>query len=197
MKIVNILSITLAIVAVIVIGTKYSVAKLDNPQSLSLRWLWSTSGGDAIASISSTHTANLVSTTYFEVPQPAMVDTICYTVGSASAGNVRVAIYGPIVTEEDVTGSPLAVQSASAAQPAANSNHCLSVATTSLAAGRYYFAYQGDNTGGSFMRHPSLFMVDGMTKTFSMAYGSFPSVATTSASAALNIPAMRARIVGR
>lgn len=191
------LTIFLAVIAVAVIAGQVTFARLSNPATQSLRWIASLNGGNSVATINNANQANLVSTSLVEVPQPVYIDAICYSVGSASAGNVRLGLYGPIITEENVTGAPLRVESASTAQTGISSNHCVSVATTSLAAGRYYFAYQADNAGGSFARHGASYNVDNSTKTWNMAYGAFPTVATTSTISATNIPAFRMRVVGQ
>lgn len=194
MSIKTIITTGIALVAVIVVTGQMASAGLQNPQGQNLRWLFTINGGDAVASQSNANQANQVALSLVNVPQPVRVEALCYSVGSAGAGNVRLGLYGPITSEEEVVGSSLVVQTASTAQGSAFANQCISVATTSIPTGRYYIAYQADNTGGTFYRHPAAYNVDGFTRIWNMSYGAFPSVATTSAVSAASIPALRMRV---
>lgn len=191
----NKLAILLAVVAIIVTAGKLSYARLSNPVAMNTRWLATLNGGFAVAGTSNTNQANQVALSMLEVPTPSVVTGLCYSVGAVQAGNVRLGLYGPIVSDETVTGSPLVLESASTAQGVAANAQCLNVATTSIPSGRYYVAYQGDDPTGTFYRHSATYAVEGWTRTFNMAYGAFPTTATTSAIAAANIPAFKVRLI--
>ena len=92
-----------------------------------------------------------------DIPRTLTVDRIIYGVGGASNGNVRLAIYGPIVpvlgAPPDLPdGSDLVVESASVAQAAANVNQVVTIANTLLNRGLYAIGIQGDDVTGTITR---------------------------------------------
>lgn len=197
MRKIYILTITLAVVSVITIFGQYTYARLNNPHSLIQRWIAPYNGGWYVATASATITSGTVTLSEFENHTVSAVTGLCYQVGSAAAGSVRMAVYGPIVQEESALNSRLLVETASTTQVGTTgAPHCLNVATTTLPAGRFYVAFQGDNAVGTFMRHNAADHVTGFVGTFASAFGAFPSTVTAFTPTPVGIPAMKVRLTG-
>jgi hypothetical protein len=159
------------------------------------RWLTPIHGG--IALTSQAVTAGRVYLVQFVLPAARVIDGITYVVGSASTGNVRVGIVGPVaVTADTAAAAPVLVQSASVAQGSANSPHFVSLTATPAPAGVYYAAFQGDNASGTYMRHGNQLQVAGITQTYDRAggYGAFtdPTPAVSDGGSAM--PGLRIRL---
>jgi hypothetical protein len=176
--------------------TQIVSAKLTNPIYPSQSWIAPYMGGFNVSATNQTFTLNQVIATEFENQFPAIVDALCYVVGTTAAGNVRGAIYGPITSRENLVPAPLLVESASTAQSAAgiSTPQCLTFASTTLPVGRYYAALQSDDGTATYNRQGNQSQIVGYTRTFNMTFGAFPTVATTSTATGSGTPGLKIRL---
>jgi hypothetical protein len=93
-----------------------------------------------------------------DIPWACTIDYLFYMVLATSAGNIRIALYGPVTPvsgapPEVPTNAPLLVESTSVAQPGTNRRHFVSIADTAITTpGLYFGAIQSDGTTGTFAR---------------------------------------------
>jgi hypothetical protein len=161
------------------------------------RWLFPFHGGGAVAAASQVATAGTVLLALFEVPVTVTVDQIVWLNGTTAAGNVRVGIYGPLVTEETCAGSPIVYDSGDIAQIGTSTSqaHTLSTVKT-LLPGRYYLALEFSDATATYLRHTSQTQVVGWGQLYARGggYGAFttpcPAVSTNG-----NVPGIRVRCV--
>jgi hypothetical protein len=123
---------------------------------------------------SQTATAGRVYVSLIEVTVRSVVDRISWTNGATVAGNVRVGIYGPLVTEETCLGASLIVESASTAQAGVNVVQSITISAT-LEPGRYYIAWQSDDNTATFMRSTGNNYLTGSVQIYDRGggYGAF------------------------
>lgn len=149
--------------------------------------------------LAATSVANTVGRVYlelFEVPEGTTVDAIIFIKGAVQAGNVRVGIYGPVVTEEIAAGTDLVVESADTAVSAGtNTAQIVPLTATRLRKGRYYAAIEFSNVTNEHMRYGNQRQVVGFTYYYDRAsgYGALttPCPATTDSASAF--PAIHIR----
>jgi hypothetical protein len=133
-------------------------------------------------------TAGRVYLAEFEVQTTVTVDQIAWSNLATVAGNLRVGIYGPLVTEETCAGAALIYDSGDIVMSGINTAqaHTFS-ANKTLTPGRYYLALQSDSSTATFARDNQLVLVTGWGQTYdrSGGYGAFtnpcPAVASSSA----------------
>lgn len=158
------------------------------------RWLAPVQGGFSISTSSqAASTAGRVYLALFDVAAPTTVDQITLVNGGTAAGNIRVAIYGPVVTEETCEGARLVVESASVAQSGTSAGQSISLAPTLLQPGRYYIGIQFSDTTATFFRQGANTIVTGFNQFYdrSGGFGAFtspcPAVTNTSTAAVLRV----------
>lgn len=186
------LALGIVALSALIVGAQVVSARIANPVFSEYRWIFPYHGANAITS--QAFTANRVFTSEFEIPQQATIDQLCYVVGGTSAGNVQMAVYGPVTTEETIVGAPLVTSSASTAQGSINTPQCLSVTEAQVQAGRYYVALQGSDGTGTYMRNSNQTQVVGWTSYHDATYGAFAATATTTTATGSAIPGMKIRL---
>src|SRR4030066_320451 len=185
----------LFLATIIFSGVNFVHSKINNPPVFKMRWLAGYHGGFNTAVTSQAMTANNFIYVEFENPSPAIVDSICYTSGSTASGNVTLAIYGPIITEESMVGAPLLVKTASTAQSGTNTLQCISVSETQIPIGRYYVGIHSDNSTGTYMRQSNTQQGDaGWGGNTLITYAALPETATTTTDTANALPGMNIRL---
>jgi len=144
-------------------------------QPANKRWIKPVHWYDTVGSTAAT-AAGRVRAIWFEVTEPQIVDGIAIYNVATVAGNVRVAIYGRVTTEETPVGAPLVVESASVACAGANTIQVIPITATQLAPGRYYVAAQYDDvthTFGSMIRTAGGVPFVNAAAYFDQVYGAF------------------------
>jgi hypothetical protein len=114
----------------------------------------------------------------FELQNDAFIDGVSYLIGSATAGNVRAGIYGPINTEETCNAALLLAHSATPVpQPSGNPNQdqFIPLPKTLAREGRYYVAIQFDSPASTFLRQPNNFDVAGWSQFYDHPQGLVPT----------------------
>lgn len=158
-------------------------------------WLAPYYGGFGIAVTSQPLVTNQFVFTEFEVDQKLIVNQVCYVVGSASSGNVQMALYGPVVSPDSIISAPFVASTTSTGQGTINSAQCLSIGPSTLLPGQYFIGLQGDNGTGTYMRQSNTAQVTATWNgAFTVAYGNLPTVtATTSNNTNSAIPGFKIR----
>lgn len=117
-------------------------------------------------------TAGRVFLNQFVVKHPLIIDRLCYQVGLASAGNVRLGVYREGATPESPDGGEVVVESASVAQEAITYFQLVTIAEIHLERGKYFLGIQGDDVTGTFwtVRSPD---GDPCLRYYDHGYGAF------------------------
>lgn len=151
---------------------------------------------NAIFGTSQTFTAGRVLLVECELQEAAFVDALVYTVGTTSAGNVVLGMYGPIVTEETPASAPVLVQTVSTAQGTASTAQLITVTKTLAPAGRYYLCIEGDNATGTYMRSTGVQQVAGWGFFYDRGggYGALTDPCPSVSANATILPGVRARL---
>jgi hypothetical protein len=155
------------------------------------RWLYPHYGGNAVATNNqASGTAGRHYLQLFDVAAPVTVDAIVLLNGTTAAGNVTAMIYGPLVTEEDCTGAPLAVASSSVAQTGTSVPQIIPLADTVLMPGRYYVGIEFSDVTGTFLRSSSTSQVTGWAQTYDRGggYGAPTNPAPACTNSSVNCP---------
>lgn len=127
----------------------------------------------------------------FDVPMAGTLRSVTYQVGSVSAGNVSAAVYGPVVTRNDMAGAPLVAQTASTAVAGTSSQQTLTFSSPALARGQYYAAFQFDQATMTFQAYaPTLHSVATLREYANQAFGAFPATGPAMSSDSDAIPAV-------
>lgn len=131
-------------------GTKY----LPLP-SMSPRWVkpfnYTTTGANQTATVGRVY-VNLT-----DITGPCNADAIGYSVGTTSAGNVIVGIYGPVNSATELCETaPLIVQSSSVAQGSVNNPQVVTFTRTTLPIGLVCLGIEFSDAGGSYLRRPNI-----------------------------------------
>lgn len=148
-----------------------------------------------LALTSQTFTAGRAMLVEFELEEAAFIDGVNYQVGAAANGNVRVGIYGPIITEEECEAASLLVESSSTAQVGTNTAQIVSLTKTLAKAGRYYVALQSDDATGTFLRQPNQRQVLGWNRYYDRGggYGAFTTPCPATTESGSQTPGIRVR----
>jgi hypothetical protein len=154
-------------------------------------------GGDTPAVTDATPVVGRVLLELIEVPYACTVDAIVVTMGTVQSGNLCCAIYGPVsLTTDTCAGAALVVQSASVAVGAAQTPQVVPIASTALAAGKYYLALQFDNVTARYSRQANGMQVTGWAQYYDRAggYGTFTAPCPTVSDTGGNVPGIRLRV---
>jgi hypothetical protein len=166
------------------------------PISLKQRWIRPLHSHGTETSTSAAVTSGRVYLMEFEVYEPAFVDQILWYNGAAVSGNVRVGIYGPLVTEETCEGSVVVYDSGSIAQSGTNAaqTHTLS-APVQLTAGRYYVAFEADNATSAVFRLGNIASITGWVQIYDRAggYGALISPCPVPTNSLTLVPSLKIR----
>jgi hypothetical protein len=167
-----------------------------NPDSHMRRYVKPYHGEGSIVVTSATYTAGRVYLMLIEIPIDCFIDQITIVNAATIAGNIRVGIYGPIVTEDTAAGAPLVVESASVAHSGANVSQNIALAKTALARGRYYLAFQVDDATATIQRLSNQVQVLGWTQYYDRGggYGAFTTPCPAVTNTASNMPGLTARL---
>lgn len=190
------ISIALMLILSVVTIGQIAYARISNPIVPSERWLSPYMTG--LAATSQAFSIGRFFNMEFNVSVNSTVDQLCYIQGGTQNGNVQMAIYGPLVTEDSIVGAPFVASTTSVAQSAGTINlpQCLSIGPVSLPAGRYYVGIQSDSASGTYMRQANQTQVVGWSGSFDTVYGNLPiTTATTTTTSGSNVPGIRIRIV--
>lgn len=131
-----------------------------------------------------------------EVMEDTEIDQIVWTNGTAVSGNLRVAIYGPVVTEDTMLGAAVIYDSGDIAQSGVSNFQAHTLSSTKLlAAGRYYIALMLDNTTARFVRQSNQAMADGWVQYYDRGggYGAFTNPAPAMTATGANCPCISLR----
>jgi hypothetical protein len=141
------------------VGTNGKALVADSTQSTGLKWStgirrWVTPHFNGIATTSQTFTAGRVLLCMFDLPFGGTIDAVSYVVGTNSAGNVTVGIYGPLatLTTDTCAGAAVLVQSASTAQGTGSTAQLVTFTATAAGPGIYFAALEGSDATGTYMR---------------------------------------------
>ena len=132
----------------------------------------------------------------FELYKACTIDGIVVSLGTVSSGNFRVGIYGPVAFATDTcSGANLVAESTSTAQSVTNGPQLVSLTATALAAGKYYVAFQFDNTTARYSRLANQSQVDGWSQYYdrSGGYGAFTSPCPAITNSGSNMPSIAMR----
>lgn len=182
--------------AFINVRLQYEQFNYREPLNSFVQTRWIRPFHESLATTSQTATAGRVYLLECELVNDAFVDAVTFVKGSTIAGNVRVGVYGPIVTEETPEAAPLLVESASTAMAAGvNTEQVVALTKTKAKAGRYYIAFQSDDNTATYMRHANQTQVVGWGYTYDRGggYGAFTTPCPTASVTGSALPAMRIR----
>lgn len=166
-----------------------SASYLDIPH----RWIQPYNTGIALSN--QVAIAGKVYLLLFEINQPTIANGIVIQNAGIIAGSVTVGIYGPIITEETCTGTPVKIQSVSTILTGINSPQIITFNPTKLNSGRYYMAVEYSDNIHTYISLPNTKQVEGWVQYYdrSGGYGSLigpcPSVIGTGP----NPPGLRLR----
>lgn len=133
--------------------------------------------GNALSASVAVGTSGRIFASMFEVQSRCRVTGIRFANGATVAGNVRVAIYGP-VTNDTMTGATLVVESADTALSGASTEMAVSLTETALRRGTYYACLQFDGTTHTIIRSATnAIMPISCTQRVDQTYGAYPATA--------------------
>lgn len=134
--------------------------------------------GNALSSSVAVGTSGRIFATMLEVPTRCQATAIRFANGATVAGNVRAAVYGPVVTADTMAGASLVVESADTALSGASTEMAVSLTATTLQPGTYYVCLQFDNTTHTVIRSSAnTIMPLGCTQRVDQTYGAYPGTA--------------------
>jgi hypothetical protein len=126
----------------------------------------------SIPSTSGTYTSGTVYLQLVEIPLDCYVDAIIIANGASVSGNVTVGVYGPVpFTTDTPAGAAVLVQSASTAQAGTGTGQVVTFTETFAPKGKYYIAFEIDNSTGTVFRQLNILEVSGWSGTYARGGG--------------------------